>query len=616
MANTKIQSEQIEDDIALGGNPTTTTQSAGNNTTRVATTAFVTTAVANLVDSAPSALDTLNELAAAMGDDASFSTTITNSIATKLPLAGGTMTGNLEIDVGSGTNAGITLRMGTGSSGANDSFIGFENSAGTEVIRTRYDNPTTSYVISSDTSGDIVTVQRGGNVGIGGTPTKPLTVFTSAASDSARFTDNTNSELLIEHASGNLLTLATGSTSQPFAFAQGSTEAMRISNSNVGIGTSSPTTTYNRQLHIHGAGGYGGSLHLTDTGSGSGAGDGFELISYNTTAYVWQRDNANLLFGTNQAERMRIDSNGNLLVATTDVSQYNNASGADHGTVIGASSFIDISRNGNPMLYLNRTDSDGQLAYFSREGSGKGALSTRSGYIWLETVTSDGSDTSGVVLDGGAGGGSTARGAVIAAYGNENSSFPGQINLQPGASGKVQTYYGASATAGAAFNSSGNLTFPSGKGIDFSATSDGTSAQNELLDDYEEGIWTPTLPNGGSISNVGSNYTKIGRLVNITSYVQVITPTNNSSALQIGGLPFTVWGSGYTYSAGSFSYIGTSSGNVNRFGLLASPGNSYLYFHFIDGSGGSAVTNANWIAEMGSGTGIHLIFHAFFYTDS
>ena len=95
MANTKIQSEQIEDDIALGGNPTTTTQSAGNNTTRVATTAFVTTAVANLVDSAPSALDTLNELAAAMGDDASFSTTITNSIATKLPLAGGTMTGNI-----------------------------------------------------------------------------------------------------------------------------------------------------------------------------------------------------------------------------------------------------------------------------------------------------------------------------------------------------------------------------------------------------------------------------------------------------------------------------------------------------------------------------------------
>jgi len=49
-----------------------------------------------LVDSAPNTLDTLNELAAALGDDANFSTTVTNSIAAKLPLAGGTMTGNVS----------------------------------------------------------------------------------------------------------------------------------------------------------------------------------------------------------------------------------------------------------------------------------------------------------------------------------------------------------------------------------------------------------------------------------------------------------------------------------------------------------------------------------------
>ena len=90
MSNTKISSEQIIDGVALGGNPTTTTQSAGNNTTRVATTAFVTTAVANLVDSAPSALNTLNELAAALNDNASFFSTV-------LPLSGGTMTGALTI---------------------------------------------------------------------------------------------------------------------------------------------------------------------------------------------------------------------------------------------------------------------------------------------------------------------------------------------------------------------------------------------------------------------------------------------------------------------------------------------------------------------------------------
>jgi hypothetical protein len=61
------------------GTPAAPTASAGTNTTQIATTAFVSTAVANLVDSAPATLDTLNELAAALGDDANFSTTVTNS---------------------------------------------------------------------------------------------------------------------------------------------------------------------------------------------------------------------------------------------------------------------------------------------------------------------------------------------------------------------------------------------------------------------------------------------------------------------------------------------------------------------------------------------------------
>ena len=63
------------------------------NWVELANQADVTAAVNALVDSAPGTLDTLNELAAALGDDASFSTTVTNSIATKLPLAGGAMTG-------------------------------------------------------------------------------------------------------------------------------------------------------------------------------------------------------------------------------------------------------------------------------------------------------------------------------------------------------------------------------------------------------------------------------------------------------------------------------------------------------------------------------------------
>lgn len=58
--------------------------------------AFANTAVANIVDSAPGTLDTLNELAAALGDDPNFATTVTNSIAGKLNTAGGVITGNVS----------------------------------------------------------------------------------------------------------------------------------------------------------------------------------------------------------------------------------------------------------------------------------------------------------------------------------------------------------------------------------------------------------------------------------------------------------------------------------------------------------------------------------------
>jgi len=76
---------------------TLTTASTGTNTTAPATTAFVQQEVSALVDSSPEALNTLNELAAALGDDANFSTTVTNSIATKAPLASPTFTGTVEI---------------------------------------------------------------------------------------------------------------------------------------------------------------------------------------------------------------------------------------------------------------------------------------------------------------------------------------------------------------------------------------------------------------------------------------------------------------------------------------------------------------------------------------
>jgi hypothetical protein len=79
---------------AFTGTPTAPTQATGNNTTRLATTAFVSTAIANLIASSPAALDTLNELATALGNDPNFATTITNALALKAPLASPALTGN------------------------------------------------------------------------------------------------------------------------------------------------------------------------------------------------------------------------------------------------------------------------------------------------------------------------------------------------------------------------------------------------------------------------------------------------------------------------------------------------------------------------------------------
>jgi len=118
-----INADEFAGDLNGTVNTATTavTQSANNNSTKVATTAYVDAQVATIVDSAPGTLNTLNELAAALGDDASFSTTVTDSIAAKLPLAGGTMSGDIVMGDNDITgvkfiqaNDNVDLRTGSG----------------------------------------------------------------------------------------------------------------------------------------------------------------------------------------------------------------------------------------------------------------------------------------------------------------------------------------------------------------------------------------------------------------------------------------------------------------------------------------------------------------------
>ena len=102
-------------------------------------------------------------------------------------------------------------------------------------------------------------------------------------------------------------------------------------------------------------------------------------------------------------------------------------------------------------------------------------------------------------------------------------------------------------TSGNATVTSGNLVIgTAGTGIDCSATSDSSGTMSsELLDDYEEGTWTPVLTFGGgstgiTYSNRGGNYTKIGRQVTLNFMIELSSKGSSTGDAVVGGLPYTI----------------------------------------------------------------------------
>ena len=106
----------------------------------------------------------------------------------------------------------------------------------------------------------------------------------------------------------------------------------------------------------------------------------------------------------------------------------------------------------------------------------------------------------------------------------------------------------------------------SGHGIDFSATSDASGKDNELLDDYEEGTWTAVFKyynNGGwqnvtystNPDNLTGWYTKIGNVVRVTMYTGAMAIANGHGyQAQITGLPYTTSNTSYNLSVGTFGH--------------------------------------------------------------
>ena len=92
-----------------------------------------------------------------------------------------------------------------------------------------------------------------------------------------------------------------------------------------------------------------------------------------------------------------------------------------------------------------------------------------------------------------------------------------------------------------AYVNENGIAFPSGKGIDFSATANAAGMTSELLDDYEEGTWTPTISSGGTAVVVDAGnclYAKVGDVVVCHFEISGITNANGNTLI-FGGLPFT-----------------------------------------------------------------------------
>ena len=130
-----------------------------------------------------------------------------------------------------------------------------------------------------------------------------------------------------------------------------------------------------------------------------------------------------------------------------------------------------------------------------------------------------------------------------------------------------------------------NLTFDvAGKGVHLGVTS---ATASNLMDDYEEGDWTPAVYSGGwGLSTSMARYTKVGRLVTVMTDMS-LTGSGNSSDLIISGLPFTNSTNGYASGAG---YMNTypSSPN-NHFTPMVDSNATIVYFQ----NGNGAYYNGN-----------------------
>jgi hypothetical protein len=204
-ANITIASTQLSDSADLArlaapaftGVPTAPTAAANTNTTQIATTAYVQTEITDLIGGAPGALDTLNELAAAINDDSSFASTVTTSLGGKV---GTTSNQALSTAANVLTNSGATISLAR-ASGDTDSVtltladLGYSGATNANYITNN--NQLTNGAGYTTNTGDITNVSVSGSGLSGGGASGSVTITSNATSA------NTGNTIVFRDGSGN-----------------------------------------------------------------------------------------------------------------------------------------------------------------------------------------------------------------------------------------------------------------------------------------------------------------------------------------------------------------------------------------------------------------------------
>ena len=278
------------------------------------------------------------------------------------------------------------------------------------------------------------------------------------------------------------------------------------------------------------------------------------------------------------------DSTGNTLAISADVT--GGVTVATGATISGSTNTVIISTNGSERVRIN---SNGRVGIGTDNPTEELHIRADTPVIRLED-----SDTGGQSQIVGIDGNLRFDSDNNNAQASSNISFrtDGSERLNITSSGNIEI-------------ANGNLVFStSGTGIDFSATSDGSgTTDSELLDDYEEGSWTPTyIVASGTItahSNTSGRYVKIGKSVYIWGYISYSSNSSASGNVTIGGLPFTS-GSGYgqatnrsggVFSIGNYSFltntpqfgnIGSQSTSIEPLSPRSGQDNGFLPLNFSD----------------------------------